>query len=52
MRVDGDGLTGQGKRVNVFAVVGASHVGLTETDGVFALGDTIEDFEVLLGDAL
>ena len=52
MRVVGEGLTRQGKRVDVFAVVGAGHVRLTETDGVFAFGDTIEDFEVFLGDTL
>jgi hypothetical protein len=44
MRVSGDGLTRQGKRVDVFAVVCAGHVRLAETDGVFALGDTVEDF--------
>ena len=44
MRVSGDGLTRQGKRVDVLAVVGAGHVRLAETDGVFALGYTVEDF--------
>lgn len=52
MRVFGDGLTRQGERVDVLAVVCASHVRLAETNGVFAFGDTIEDFEVFLGDAL
>ena len=45
-------LTRQGKGVDVFAVIGASHVRLAEADGVFAFGDTVEDFEVLLGDTL
>ena len=52
MRVDGNGLTRQGKRIDVFAVIGAGHVGLAETNGVFAFWDAIEDFEVLLGDTL
>jgi hypothetical protein len=52
MRVVEEGLTRQGERVDILAVVGASHVGLAETNGVFALGDTIEDFKVLLGDTL
>ena len=52
MRVIGDSLTRQGERVDVFAVVSARHVRLTETDGVFALGDAIEHFEVFLGDTL
>jgi hypothetical protein len=52
MRVIGDRLTGQGERVDVFAIVSACHVRLAETDGVFALGDAIEDFEVCLGDTL
>lgn len=38
--------------VDVFAVVGKGHVGLAEANGVLALGDTVEDFELLLGDAL
>lgn len=52
MRVIGNRLTGQGERIDVFAVVGARHVRLAEANGVFALGDTIENFEVFLGDAL
>ena len=52
MRFAEEELTRQGKRVDVLAVVGASHVRLAETNGVFALGDTIEDFEVFLGDTL
>lgn len=52
MRVVGDELTRQGERVDVLAVVGASHVRLTETNGVFAFGDTIEHFEIFLGDTL
>ena len=52
MRVVGEGLTRQGERVDVLTVIGASHVRLAETDGVFAFGDTIEDLEVSLGDAL
>lgn len=52
MRVFEGGLTGQGKRVDVLAVVGTGHVRLAETNGVFAFGDTIEDFEVFLGDTL
>ena len=52
MRVGKEELTRQGERIDVLAVVGASHVRLAETDGVFAFGDTIEDFEVFLGDTL
>ena len=52
MRLEGNGLTRQGERVDVLAVVGASHVRLAETDGVFALGDIVEDFEVFLRDTL
>ena len=37
-------LTGQSERVDVFAVIGTRHVRLAETDGVLALGDTVEDF--------
>lgn len=47
-----DRLTRQGEGVNVFAIVSACHVRLAETDSVFALGNAIENFEVLLGDAL
>ena len=52
MRVDENGLTRQGERVDVFAVVGASHEGLAEANGVFAFGDAVENFEVFLGDTL
>ena len=52
MRLFGNGLTRQGKGVDVFAVIGASHVRLTETNSVFAFGDTVEDFKVFLGDTL
>jgi len=52
MRVFEGGLTGQGEGVDVFAVVGTGHVRLAETNGVFAFGGTIEDFEVFLGDTL
>jgi len=52
MRLYGNRLTRQGKRVDVFAVVGASHERLAETNSVFAFGDTVEDFEVFLRDTL
>ena len=52
MRVVEEKLTGQRERVDVLAVIGASHVRLAKTNGVFALRDTIEDFEVFLGDTL
>ena len=52
MRVVGEGLTRQGERVDVLTVIGASHVRLAETDGVFAFGDAIEDLEVFLRDTL
>ena len=52
MRVIEEELTRQGKRVDVLTVVGASHVRLAETNGVFAFGNTVEDFEVFLGDTL
>ena len=41
-------LTGKGKGVDVLAVICASHVLLSKTDSVFPLGDTVEDFKVLL----
>ena len=40
------------ERVDIFTVVCASHELLAETDGIFSLWDCIEDFEVLLRDAL
>ena len=43
---------GEGERVDVFPVVGAGHVLLTETDGVLSLGDTVKVFELVLRDAL
>ena len=52
MRVGKEEPTRQGERVDVLAVVSASHVRLAETNGVFAFGDTIEDLEVFLGDTL
>lgn len=48
----GNRLTRQGERVDVLAVVGAGHVRLAKTDGVFTLWDAIEDFEGFLGDTL
>lgn len=44
--------TTQSKRVDVLSVVGASHVLLTEADGVLALGDTVENLQVDFRDAL
>ena len=44
--------TGQREGVDVLPVVRARHELLAETDGVLALGDTVEDLKVLLGDAL
>lgn len=52
MRVIGEKLTRQRERVDVLAVIGAGHVRLAKTNGVFALGNTIEDFKVFLGDTL
>ena len=46
------GRTGQCKRVDVLAVVAACHELLAKTDGVLALGDVVEDLELLLRDAL
>ena len=43
---------GEGERVDVFSVVGASHVLLAETDGVLALGDAVKVLELVLRDAL
>ena len=45
-------LTCQGERVDVLAIICACHVLLTQTDGIFSFGDAIEDFELLLRDAL
>ena len=42
----------ESKRVNVFAVIGPCHVLLTETNGVFALRDTVEGLKVAFRDAL
>jgi len=44
MRLYGNRLTRQGKRVDVFTVVGASHERLAEADSVFAFGNTVKDF--------
>ena len=44
-------LTRKSERVDVLSVVGAGHVLLTETNGVLALGDTVEVLEVIFGDA-
>jgi hypothetical protein len=51
---DGEGNvhTIQSEGVDVFAVVWPSHIFLPETNGVFALGDTVENLEVSLGHAL
>lgn len=46
------GLTCQCEGVNVLAIVCARHVLLPKTDGVFALGDAVEDLKVLFRDAL
>ena len=40
------------ERVDIFTVVCASHVLLAKTNCVFALGNAIENFELLLGNAL
>ena len=45
-------LTIQSKRVNIFAVITARHVLLAKTNGVFALSNTVENFEVRLRDTL
>ena len=45
-------LTAQREGVNVFPVIGAGHVLLTKANGVLALGDTIENLEVLFRDTL
>jgi hypothetical protein len=44
-------LTSQSKRVDVFAVIGAGHELLAETDGVLSLGSPVEFLKVFLGDA-
>ena len=46
------GRTVQREGVDVLAVVAACHELLAKTDGVLALGDTVELLELLLGDAL
>lgn len=38
--------------VNVFPVIAASHVLLTETNGVLSCWDTVKDLEICLRDAL
>jgi hypothetical protein len=45
-------LTIQSKGVDILTVVGEYHVFLTKSDGVFALGDTVEFLESSLRDAL
>jgi len=42
----------QSEGVDVFTVVWPGHIFLPETDGIFTLGDTIENLEVSLGYAL
>ena len=44
--------TSESHRVNVFPVVCECHVGLAKANGVFALGNTVIDLEVLFRDAL
>lgn len=44
--------TRKSKRVDVLSVVGASHVLLTEADGVLALGYTVKVLELIFRDAL
>jgi hypothetical protein len=46
------GRTGEGKGVDVFAVVTAGHELLAKADGVLALGNTVEDLKILLRNAL
>ena len=46
------GLTCQREGVDVLSVVAARHEALAKTDGVLALGYTVEDLELLLRDAL
>ena len=46
------GRTVQREGVDVLAVVTASHELLAKTNGVLALGDVVEDLELLLRDAL
>jgi hypothetical protein len=50
--VSEQGLTIQGKGVDVLTVVSEDHVFLTKPDGVFALRDTIKFFERGFRDAL
>lgn len=45
-------LTVQGKRVDILAVIRPGHVFLSQTNGIFSFGNTIEVFEVTFGDAL
>ncbi|KAI0766070.1 hypothetical protein BC629DRAFT_906825 [Irpex lacteus] len=44
--------TGQEESVDVLPVVAAGHELLAETNGILALGDAVELFELFLGDAL
>ena len=44
--------TRQGEGVDIFTVVAARHELLAETNSVLALGDIVEDLELLLRDAL
>ncbi len=44
--------TGEGEGVDVLAIVTACHELLTKTNGILALGDAVEDFELLLRNAL
>jgi hypothetical protein len=45
-------LTIQREGVDIFTVIWPSHILLTETNGVFALRDAIEYFEISFRDAL
>jgi hypothetical protein len=44
--------TSERKGVDVLTVIRAGHELLSKTNGVLALGDTVEHLEILLGDAL
>jgi hypothetical protein len=44
--------TSERHRIYVFPIIRERHIGLTEANGVLALGNTIINLEILLGNAL
>lgn len=48
----GEGCTSQGEGVDVFTVITAGHVFLTQANGILALRDVVENLKFLLGNTL